>query len=93
MTVISISTAFIGIGLNSYFPIAVQSYVESLYPSFELVLITAMIIASNMIGMLGNYLLLFPVFQKIGLWILAACALPFYLYILFFYKTKLMRLE
>jgi FLVCR family feline leukemia virus subgroup C receptor-related protein len=34
-------TAIIGFGLNSFLPLCLQSFIEKLYPSFELVLTTA----------------------------------------------------
>lgn len=92
MILTCVTTAFIGIGLNSYYPIAVSSYIETLYPSFGLVLITALIIASNAFGLIGNYILLLPIFENRGLWVLVGFAIPFYLYIMVFYRTKLVRL-
>lgn len=92
MIATGITTAFIGIGLNSYYPIAVSSFIETMFPSFGLVLVTALLIASSAFGLIGNYVLLLPIFDTIGLWVLAGFAIPFYLYIMIFYKTKMIRL-
>lgn len=37
----------IGLGLNSFLPLAAQGFIEKLFPCFELVLITAMMQFAN----------------------------------------------
>ena len=46
-TVIVILSGIIGFGLNSFLPLALQCYIEKLFPSFELVLTTAIMQMSN----------------------------------------------
>jgi len=46
-TVIVVLSGIIGFGLNSFLPLALQCYIEKLFPSFELVLTTAIMQMSN----------------------------------------------
>jgi FLVCR family feline leukemia virus subgroup C receptor-related protein len=89
--IIGLTSAFIGVGLNSYFPLALQSYVECLYPSFELVLITALMVAANLFGFIANYVLVIPMFERIGLWIVVIMLTPCYIYLMLGYETVLLR--
>ena len=41
--------AMVGFGVNAYIPVAMQSYVESMYPCQELVLSTSIMIIANVL--------------------------------------------
>ncbi|CAK78897.1 unnamed protein product (macronuclear) [Paramecium tetraurelia] len=82
-----------GVGLNSFYPIAIQAYVEKLYPATELVLVTGLLCLANMVGFVLNYLIVLPEFEQFGLWIGCLTITPGYLYILLNYKTKYRRFE
>ncbi|CAD8045748.1 unnamed protein product [Paramecium sonneborni] len=82
-----------GVGLNSFYPIAIQSYIEKLYPAQELVLVTGLLCLANMVGFVLNYLIVLPEFSQFGLWIGCLTITPGYLYILLNYKTKYRRFE
>lgn len=55
-------SGLVGIGFNAYFPIAFQSYVESNYPCFELVLTTCLMVISNV----NNFINLLKIFCYIS---------------------------
>ncbi|CAD8132917.1 unnamed protein product [Paramecium octaurelia] len=92
-TVIVVLSGIIGFGLNSFLPLALQCYIEKLFPSFELVLTTAIMQMSNLFGFILNYILILEVFLDVGLWVILVAMGPFYLYLIFGYKTKFLRLE
>jgi hypothetical protein len=52
--------AMVGFGLNAYFPIAIQSLVEKLYPCSELAIATAMYIVAEAFGFSGNFFVNIP---------------------------------
>jgi hypothetical protein len=58
---------------------------ESIYPVSEIVGFTLYFLLASVWGLLGNLLTLE------GLWLISVVLLPFYLYIIFFYKTDLKR--
>ncbi|CAD8144557.1 unnamed protein product [Paramecium pentaurelia] len=100
--VIVILTGIIGLGLNSFLPLALQCYIEKLFPSFELVLTTIIMQMSNvyydqlqikLLGFVFGYILILDVFLDIGLYVILIGLSPFYIYLIFFYKTKYKRLQ
>ncbi|CAD8061430.1 unnamed protein product [Paramecium sonneborni] len=92
-TWIIIFSGAIGFGLNSFLPLAIQCYVEKMFPCFELVLTTVMMQVSNLLGFILNYILFLDVFKDCGLWVILIVLGPFYIYIIFFFKTKFRRFE
>ncbi|CAD8144662.1 unnamed protein product [Paramecium octaurelia] len=101
--VIVILSGIIGLGLNSFLPLALQCYIEKLFPSFELVLTTIIMQMSNvycqdslflqLLGFVLNYILILDVFLDVGLYVILIGLSPFYIYLIFFYKTKFKRLQ
>ncbi|CAD8053475.1 unnamed protein product [Paramecium sonneborni] len=92
-TAIVVLSGIIGFGLNSFLPLAMQCYIEKLFPSFELVLTTAIMQMSNLFGFILNYILILDVFLDFGLWVILIAIAPFYFYLIFGFKTKFLRLE
>lgn len=83
--IIFINTALIGLGFNAFVPFASQGFMESVYPISEIVGFTLYFLMANLWGLLGNLMSL------VGLWLLCAILFPFYIYLIFFYKTELKR--
>ncbi|KAM3143426.1 hypothetical protein pb186bvf_004487 [Paramecium bursaria] len=86
--VIIILSGVIGLGLNAFVPICIQSFIEKQFPSFELAIVTAMMQMSNLAGFGISYILILPQFGSSQLLVMIVLISPFYAYMLFIYHTK-----
>ena len=84
---IYVNTGLIGLGFNAFVPFASQGFMESVYPVSEVIGFTLYFLIANIWGLVGNFLGL------VGLWLITAVLIPFYLYLLIFYKTILKRYQ
>ncbi|CAD8114029.1 unnamed protein product [Paramecium sonneborni] len=84
---------FNGIGLNVIYPVAIEAFVEKLYPMKSLIVATWVFGLANLLGFALNYLLIFPVLMEYGLWLTLAILTPFELYFILFYKSRYRRFE
>jgi membrane-bound metal-dependent hydrolase YbcI (DUF457 family) len=82
---IFIILGFIGLGFNAFVPFASQGFMESVYPISEIVGFTLYFLIANLWGLIGNLMSL------VGLWLLCVTLLPFYIYLMFVYRTDLVR--
>lgn len=58
---------------------------ESIYPVSEIVGFTLYFLFSSIWNLIGNFMIL------AGLWLICVALFPFFVYIVFFYKTELKR--
>ncbi|CAD8194433.1 unnamed protein product [Paramecium pentaurelia] len=84
---------FNGIGLNVIYPLAIEAFVEKLYPIKSLIVATWVFGFANLLGFALNYLLILPVIMEYGLWLTLAILTPFELYFILFYKSRYRRFE
>ncbi|KAM3140866.1 hypothetical protein pb186bvf_007093 [Paramecium bursaria] len=84
---------FIGVGLNTLYPLAMCAFCEKLYPLNSLWLVTIILILANLLGFILNYIIILPILLPYSLWISLVVITPFQLYFIFFYKTKYRKFE
>lgn len=72
-------------GFNAYMPFAAQSFLESIFPSNEIVAFTAFYQVVTFLGFMANYL------SINGLWVINIIIFPVAIYLIFFYKTNIGR--
>ncbi|CAD8118022.1 unnamed protein product [Paramecium sonneborni] len=82
-----------GIGLNVIYPIAIEAFVEKLYPLKSLIVSTWILGIANILGFALNYILVLPTIIDYGIWLSLLILTPFQLYFLLFYKSKFRRFE
>ncbi|CAD8095874.1 unnamed protein product [Paramecium primaurelia] len=84
---------FNGIGLNVIYPIAIEAFVEKLYPLKSLIVSTWILGIANVLGFALNYILVLPTILEYGIWLSLLILTPFQLYFILFYKSKFRRFE
>lgn len=77
----------LGVGLIGFVPVLCASIVESTFPVQESVSTNALFTLAQVFGVAGSHLSTAKFVGNSGFFVLAALALPGWIYIMFFYKT------
>lgn len=85
--VLYVVAGVLGLGFNSFVPIAAQSMIETMFPINEVCGFQIFNMLANLFGFFGNLL------SEGGIWMITGLVAPLFFYLFFFYSTKLKRLQ